>query len=78
MTCHNTITLIGQDPEEHARTAAIAKAFQEGEGQKWQRKLEEYNEGVDSYIEEWWCKSTRLSDPSHWRAEGSTSQAGSS
>jgi carnitine O-acetyltransferase len=26
-----------------------------GEGEKWQKKLEEYNEGVDSYVEEFWC-----------------------
>ncbi len=30
---------------------------EKGEGHKWQKKLEEYNEGVDSYIEEWWCES---------------------
>lgn len=47
-----------QDEDEHARTKQVVKEFLEsGEAAKWQKKLEEYNEGVDSYIEEFWCKS---------------------
>ena len=45
-----------QDPEEHAKTSAVVKDFLDnGEGAKWQERLEEYDEGVDSYIEEFWC-----------------------
>lgn len=47
-----------QDEEEHERTKAVVKEFLEsGEGAKWHKKLEEYNEGVDSYIEEFWYES---------------------
>lgn len=46
-----------QDEDEHEKTKSIVKEFLEsGEAQKWQKKLEEYNEGVDSYIEEFWCE----------------------
>lgn len=47
-----------QDEEEHARTKGVVMEFLEsGEGAKWHRKLEEYNDGVDSYIEEFWYES---------------------
>lgn len=47
-----------QDEDEHARTKAVVKDFLEsGEGAKWHKKLEEYNDGVDSYIEEFWYES---------------------
>ena len=47
-----------QDEEEHERTKAVVKDFLEsGEGEKWQKKLEQYSEGVDSYIEEFWYES---------------------
>lgn len=47
-----------QDENEHARTKAVVQDFlTSGEGDRWQRRLEEYNENVDSYIEEFWCKS---------------------
>ena len=47
-----------QDEEEHERTKAVVKDFLEsGEGAKWQKKLEQYSEGVDSYIEEFWYES---------------------
>jgi len=47
-----------QDEDEHERTKAVVKEFLEsGEGEKWQKKLEEYNSGVDSYIEEFWYES---------------------
>jgi carnitine O-acetyltransferase len=47
-----------QDDEEHERTKGVVKEFLEsGEGEKWQKRLEEYNEGVDSYIEEFWYES---------------------
>lgn len=47
-----------QDEEEHERTKGVVKGFLEsGEGDKWQNKLEEYNSGVDSYIEEFWYES---------------------
>ena len=50
-----------QDEEEHAKTKAIVKDFlASGEGHKWQKKLEEYDQGVDSYIEEFWCESPSL------------------
>ena len=51
-----------QDEEEHERTKAVVQDFlSSGEGAKWQTRLEEYNRGVDSYIEEFWCgfKQTR-------------------
>ena len=47
-----------QDEDEHERTKGVVKEFLEsGEGAKWQKKLEEYNNGVDSYIEEFWYES---------------------
>lgn len=47
-----------QDQEEHARTKkAVDEFLSSGEGTKWQKKLEEYNASVDSYIEEFWCRS---------------------
>lgn len=47
-----------QDEEEHERTKGVVMEFLEsGEGAKWHRKLEEYNDGVDSYIEEFWYES---------------------
>lgn len=47
-----------QDEDEHQRTKAVVKEFLEsGEGEKWHKKLEEYNDGVDSYIEEFWYES---------------------
>ena len=46
-----------QDEEEHAKTKAVVQEFlTSGEGAKWQRKLERYDAGVDSYIEEFWCE----------------------
>ena len=52
-----------QDEEEHSRTKMVVKDFLEsGEGEKWQAKLEEYDKGVDSYIEEFWCKFLSLGD----------------
>jgi carnitine O-acetyltransferase len=46
-----------QDEEEHAQTRQIVMEFCKpgGEGEKWQKKLEDYSEGVDSYVEEFWC-----------------------
>lgn len=47
-----------QDEEEHQRTKGVVREFLEsGEGSKWHKKLEEYNDGVDSYIEEFWYES---------------------
>lgn len=47
-----------QDEEDHQKTKSVVKDFLEsGEGAKWQKKLEEYNESVDSYIEEFWYES---------------------
>jgi carnitine O-acetyltransferase len=47
-----------QDEEEHEKTKGVVMEFLEsGEGAKWHRKLEEYNDGVDSYIEEFWYES---------------------
>jgi carnitine O-acetyltransferase len=47
-----------QDEDDHERTKSVVKDFLEsGEGAKWQKKLEEYNDGVDSYIEEFWYES---------------------
>jgi carnitine O-acetyltransferase len=47
-----------QDEEEHEKTKSVVKEFLEsGEGDKWQKRLVEYGEGVDSYIEEFWCES---------------------
>ena len=46
-----------QDEEEHAKTQSIVQKFlSSGEGEKWQKKLEEYDGSVDSYIEEFWCE----------------------
>jgi carnitine O-acetyltransferase len=46
-----------QDEDEHARTKSVVQDFlSSGEGERWQRRLEEYNKGVDSYIEEFWCE----------------------
>lgn len=46
-----------QDQEEHEQTKKIVREFLEsGEGDKWQARLEEYAQGVDSYIEEFWCE----------------------
>lgn len=46
-----------QDPDEHEKTKTIVQKFLTGgEGEKWQKRLIEYNEGVDSYIEEFWCE----------------------
>ena len=46
-----------QDEEEHLKTRMVVEDFiKGGEGQYWQKKLEEYNDGVDSYIEEFWCE----------------------
>lgn len=49
-----------QDPEEHAKTEKIVQKFLENEGPKWQKKLQEYDQTVDSYIEEFWCKLLKL------------------
>ena len=47
-----------QDDDEHERTKAAVHTFlTSGEGAKWQKVLEDYNHGVDSYIEEFWCES---------------------
>lgn len=47
-----------QDEDEHAKTKAVVDDFlSNGQGDKWQKRLEEYNEGVDSYIEEFWYES---------------------
>ncbi|ORX36165.1 acyltransferase ChoActase/COT/CPT [Kockovaella imperatae] len=47
-----------QDEEEHHRTeVAVNEFLTHGEGEYWQKKLLEYNEGVDSYIEEFWYES---------------------
>ena len=46
-----------QDEEEHAKTESVVKEFlSNGEGEYWQKKLVEYDQGVDSYIEEFWCE----------------------
>jgi carnitine O-acetyltransferase len=46
-----------QDGDEHARSKrAVEQFLSSGEGQQWQKRLEEYNETVDSYIEEFWCR----------------------
>ena len=47
-----------QDEDEHERTKVVVQDFlTSGEGAKWQKVLEDYAEGVDSYIEEFWCES---------------------
>jgi carnitine O-acetyltransferase len=58
-TCKRYLTALEglQDEGEHAKTKAIVQDFlSNGEGAKWQAKLERYNEGVESYIEEFWCE----------------------
>jgi carnitine O-acetyltransferase len=58
-TCRRYVSALEglQDEAEHAKTKAIVAEFlSSGEGAKWQKKLEEYGEGVDSYIEEFWCE----------------------
>jgi hypothetical protein len=46
-----------QNADEHARTKEVVAEFlSSGEGDKWQRRLEEYNEGKESYLEEFWCE----------------------
>ena len=46
-----------QDEDEHSKTKDVVKEFlSNGEGEYWQKKLVEYNDGVDSYIEEFWCE----------------------
>lgn len=52
-----TFTSFVQDEEEHAQTQQVVAEFCKpgGEGEKWQKKLEDYSEGVDSYVEEFWC-----------------------
>jgi carnitine O-acetyltransferase len=50
-----------QDPEEHEKTKKIVQDFMtSGEGEKWQKRLIEYDAGVESYIEEFWCEFVRL------------------
>lgn len=50
-----------QDEEEHSKTQMVVQKFLTGgEGEKWQKKLEEYNSTVDSYIEEFWCECCKL------------------
>lgn len=47
-----------QDPAEHERTKKVVHEFLTGgEGERWQKRLLEYDKGVESYIEEFWCKS---------------------
>ncbi|RXK42108.1 carnitine O-acetyltransferase [Tremella mesenterica] len=47
-----------QDPDEHSRTRSVVEEFlNNGEGEKWQKRLKEYDQGVDSYIEEFWYES---------------------
>ncbi|WVQ68800.1 uncharacterized protein L199_007009 [Kwoniella botswanensis] len=48
-----------QTPEEHQRTKEVVEEFltEGGEGEKWQRKLEEYAKEKESYIEEFWYES---------------------
>lgn len=46
-----------QAPEEHENTKKIVNEFMtSGEGEKWQNRLVEYDSGVESYIEEFWCE----------------------
>ncbi|KAK4685014.1 hypothetical protein P7C73_g5150, partial [Tremellales sp. Uapishka_1] len=53
-----TLSTFLQDEEEHAKTKQVVEEFlNNGEGAKWQKKLEGYAEGVDSYIEEFWYDS---------------------
>ncbi|KAL7421318.1 carnitine O-acetyltransferase yat1 [Cryptotrichosporon argae] len=47
-----------QDEDEHERTKkAVDEFLSSGEGETWQKKLEDYAAGVDSYIEEFWYES---------------------
>ncbi|KIK54537.1 hypothetical protein GYMLUDRAFT_48663 [Collybiopsis luxurians FD-317 M1] len=46
-----------QDPEEHANTAKVVQEFLEKEGPEIQRKLIEWAESRDSYIEDFWYES---------------------
>ncbi|OCF76481.1 carnitine O-acetyltransferase [Kwoniella mangroviensis CBS 8886] len=48
-----------QTPEEHQKTKEVVEEFltEGGEGEKWQRKLEEYAKEKESYIEEFWYES---------------------
>ncbi|KAK8846597.1 hypothetical protein IAR55_005683 [Kwoniella newhampshirensis] len=47
-----------QDNKEHERTKDVVRHFLEGgEGEEWQRRLEEYARERDSYIEEFWYES---------------------
>ncbi|WRT65193.1 uncharacterized protein IL334_002136 [Kwoniella shivajii] len=47
-----------QTPEEHEKTKEVVKEFlQGGEGEKWQKKLEDYAKEKESYIEEFWYES---------------------
>ncbi|GHJ84737.1 hypothetical protein NliqN6_1139 [Naganishia liquefaciens] len=48
-----------QDDEEHAATQQAVAEFLKsgGEGERLQKKLMDYNEGVDSYVEEFWYES---------------------
>lgn len=51
-----------QDEEEHERTKGVVNEFlSSGEGSKWQKRLEDYAQGVDSYIEEFWCERVESS-----------------
>ena len=46
-----------QTEEEHERTKAVVKDFlSSGDGEKWQKRLQDYDSGVESYIEEFWCE----------------------
>ncbi|OCF34017.1 carnitine O-acetyltransferase [Kwoniella heveanensis BCC8398] len=48
-----------QSPEEHERTKEVVKDFlkEGGDGEKWQKRLEEYAATKESYIEEFWYES---------------------
>jgi carnitine O-acetyltransferase len=46
-----------QDRDEHEKTKKVVEAFLQQEGPRWQEKLIQYDKTVDSYIEEFWCKS---------------------
>ncbi|TYJ58261.1 hypothetical protein B9479_001087 [Cryptococcus floricola] len=47
-----------QTPREHAKTKEVVREFlEEGEGDLWQKKLEEYAKDKESYIEEFWYES---------------------
>ncbi|KAJ9115017.1 hypothetical protein QFC22_005345 [Naganishia vaughanmartiniae] len=60
-TCDRYLTALQglQDEEEHERTQKVVAEFCKpgGEGEKWQKKLEEYNKSADSYVEEFWYES---------------------